>query len=64
VRPEVIVLDLAVSDPPGLEAIALLREALWASSPCPCSTMKDAVNEEDRLVDAGPDAPKVATCPA
>jgi hypothetical protein len=26
--------------------------------------MKDAVNEEDRLVEAGPDAPTVATCPA
>ena len=26
--------------------------------------MKDALNEDDRLVEAGPDAPKVATCPA
>jgi hypothetical protein len=25
--------------------------------------MKDALNEDHRLVKAGPDAPKVATCP-
>jgi hypothetical protein len=26
--------------------------------------MKDAVNKDDQLVEAGPDAPKMATCPA